>query len=83
MPTGLFLNKNWKVMNLLRFSAPLFILYSKEKERQGRKKESNRRSKPLNRYEEMGSKVHVKGLSFDRERDILFIVMGEEGGEFR
>lgn len=26
-------------MNLLRFSAPLFILYSKEKERQGRKKE--------------------------------------------
>lgn len=31
----------------------------------------------------MGSKVHVKGLSFDRERDILFIVMGEEGGEFR
>lgn len=39
--------------------------------------------KPLIRYEEMGSKVHVKGLNFDRERDTFFIVMGEEGGEFR
>lgn len=35
----------------------------------------------LNRYYDMGSKVHVKGLGFDGERDALSIVMGKEGEE--
>lgn len=35
---GLFLNKNWEVTRLLRFSAFLFFIQKKKKKRQGRRK---------------------------------------------
>lgn len=41
-------------------------------------------AKSLNRNEDMGCIVHVKGLGFRRERDTVSIVMGKEGeGDFR